>query len=85
MKSKITLLRGNVAPPVAQKARATNVLYSRCVERPMAVPCRRTRPKLKLIWRTNPANSRLECHWVVEGEAATDEGVSCGSFFGQAA
>ena len=85
MKSKITFLRGNVAPPVPQKARATNVLYSRCVEQPVAVPCQQTRPKLKLIWRTNPANCRLECHWAVEGEAATDEGVSCGSLFGQAA
>jgi len=85
MKSKITFLRGNVAPPVPQKGRATNALYSRCVEQPVAVPCQQTRPKLKLIWRTNPANCRLECHWVVEGEAATDEGVSCGQPLGQAA
>jgi hypothetical protein len=85
MKSKITLLRGNVAPPVRQKARATNVLYNPSDERPMAVLCRQTRPKLKLIWRTNPANCRLECHWVVEGEAATDEGVSCGQLSRRAA
>ena len=85
MKSKITFLRGNVAPPAPQKGRAANALYSRCVEQPVAVPCQQTRPKLKLIWRTNPANCRLECHWVVEGEAATDEGVSCGQPFGQAA
>jgi hypothetical protein len=51
----------------------------------MAVLCRQTRPKLKLIWRTNPANCRLECHWVVEGEAATDEGVSCGQLSRRAA
>jgi hypothetical protein len=86
MKQKIAFLRGNVAPPVPQKGRATNVMHSCRAEQRVAAPtCQQLRPNLKIIWRTNPAKRRLECHWVVEGDAATDEGVSCGQLFRRAA
>jgi hypothetical protein len=82
MKPKLAFLRGNVAPPVPQKGRAINVVHSYRAEQRVAAPtCQQPRPNLKIIWRTNPANRRLDCHWVVEGDAATDEGVSCGKLF----
>jgi hypothetical protein len=78
MKPKIAFLRGNVAPLVPHKGRAPHVTHSRAEQRAAAPTCQQLRPNLKMIWRTNPANRRLECHWAVEGDAAADEGVSCG-------
>jgi hypothetical protein len=86
MKPKIAFLRGNVAPLAPQKGRATHVTHSSRAEQRAAAPtCQQPRPNLKMIWRTNPANRRLECHWAVEGDAAADEGVSCGRLLRRAA
>jgi hypothetical protein len=86
MKAKIAFLLGNVASPVLQRGRVTHGMHSCPTERGLTAPkCQPPRPKLKIIWRTNPTNRRLECHWVVEGDAATDEGVSCGQLLRRAA
>jgi hypothetical protein len=86
MKAKIAFFRGIVAPLAPQKGRVTHVTHSCQAEQRLAAPTfERPRPNLKIIWRTNPANRRLECHWAVEGDAAADEGVSCGRVFRRAA
>lgn len=86
MKQKIAFLRGNVAPLVPQKGRASLVMHNCRAERGAAArTCQQRRSNLKIIWRINPANHRLESHWVVEGDAAADEGVSCGRLLRRAA
>ena len=79
MKAKIALLRGNVASPGLQLSRASNVTHIRRVERrTIAKPtCTASRTALTMTWRIHPTSGRLECHWRVDGGAATDEGVSC--------
>jgi hypothetical protein len=84
--NKITRLSNNFAAPVFDGGRANSVTqdrrFERCRQAWQAVP---VRPTLIMVWRINPVSHRLECRWVVERDAATAEGASCGGFLRQAA
>lgn len=83
MKTNIRLLRGNVAAPALEVSRANNLKQHHQTYCDTQVP--RTRPALIMIWRTHPANGRLECRWALEDGTANDEGVSCSKLLRQAA
>ncbi|MFB9263932.1 hypothetical protein ACFFWD_12225 [Bradyrhizobium erythrophlei] len=76
MNTNITFFRGNAAAPALRGSRATSFTQDRSFEgcRDARVPARAA---LAMVWRSNPANGRLECRWTAEGGTATDEGVSC--------
>jgi hypothetical protein len=83
---KITRLCGNVAAPAFDGGRANSLRQHRRFERfrqaRREVPAR---AMLRMVWRTHPASGRLECRWVTERGATTDEGVSCNDTLHQAA
>jgi hypothetical protein len=87
MKTNITLLRGNAATPAVKASRANhlkrNRRFGRCLDT-VALHAR-PRPALMMIWRTHPANGRLECRWATDHGTATDEGISCTNFLRKAA
>jgi hypothetical protein len=70
MKTNITLLRGNAAPPGHGDA---------------PVPRVRVLPALQMMWRVHPTSGRLGCRWAVDRGALSDEGVSCTTLLRQAA
>ena len=84
--NKIVRPCGNVAAPAIDRGRADSLTQDRRLERyrkaQREVPARAT---LMMLWRTNPASGRLECRWVTERGATTDEGVSCNDTLHQAA
>ena len=84
MNTNITFFRGNAAAPALLGSRATSLKQDHSF-----ASCRTARtPKrvlLTMLWRTNPANGRLECRWAAEGGTSTDEGVSCRDLLRQAA
>jgi hypothetical protein len=76
--NNIVFFCGNVAAPALSRSRANNFTRNRRFEHSRdAQPRRAERVVLIMVWRINPASNRLECRWVVEHDAATDEGVSC--------
>ena len=77
MNTNIVLFRGNVAAPAlrqvwANSPKATIVQVSKAAQSPGP-----GRNVLIAIWRKNLVSGRLECRWITERSAATDEGVSC--------
>ncbi|HMF20991.1 MAG TPA: hypothetical protein VKG24_02540 [Pseudolabrys sp.] len=84
--NKIVRPCGNVAAPAIDRGRADSLTQDRRLERyrkaQREVPARAT---LMMLWRTNPASGRLECRWVAERGAASDEGVSCSGLLRRAA
>jgi hypothetical protein len=84
MNTNITFFRGNVAAPALQGSRANSFKQNRFFER-CRDPQVPTRAAIIMVWRTNPANGRLECRWVADQGSATDEGVSCNDHLRQAA
>lgn len=85
--NNIVFLRGNVAAPALRRGRANIVIqdrrleHCRCADAPRAT----NRVVPIMVWHTNPASNRLECRWVMERSAATDEGVSCSDTLRRAA
>lgn len=77
--NNIVFLRGNVAAPALHRGRANIATQDRRAEhrRDAQSPRMANRVVPIMVWHTNPASNRLECCWVVERGAATDEGVSC--------
>jgi hypothetical protein len=75
MNSNIVFFFGNVAAPALRRSRAKNFTQNR--RRDARVPRVAGRVVPSMVWHTNPASNRLECRWVADRGAATDEGVSC--------
>ena len=51
----------------------------------IAVPNGAARPRLVAVWHRNPANGRLECHWIAEQAPVHGEGCRPGGHDRQAA
>jgi hypothetical protein len=76
--NSIIFFRGNVAAPALSRSRAKNFTQDRRFERSRDGQMRGAgRVVPVMVWHTNPSSNRPECHWALEGGAATDEGVSC--------
>jgi hypothetical protein len=85
MSKNITHFRGNVAAPALRAARAHRYTPHDRVDIRRTQPQVPVRDVLYAVWRTNPASGRLECRWMTERSAATDEGVSCNDLLRRAA
>jgi hypothetical protein len=77
--NNIVFFLGNVAAPALRKSRAKNFTQDRRFEHHDDAQLRRVVGRVVpvMVWHTNPASNQLECRWVLERGAATDEGVSC--------